>query len=239
MFNTESLFLRYMQPLLAGRRAECFEMIQSALRAGADARRLITEVIWPAMTQVNRLYHADRISMAAENMAGRINRSIADQLQVHLPRCAPIGKRALVVCADDEREEAGAQATADLLQADGWEAYFVGPGVPRDEILELVGGLRPDILVIFGTAPQAVPGVRQMIDLIREVGVCSQMNIIASGGVFNRADGLWQEVGADLFAESAADLLVAVRDLAPRSPHAQRVAIVKKRKRRRKQAAPA
>jgi hypothetical protein len=29
------------------------------------------------------------------------------------------------------------------------------------------------------------------------------MKIMLSGGVFNRAEGLWEEIGADLFAETA------------------------------------
>jgi len=35
------------------------------------------------------------------------------------------------------------------------------------------------------------------------------MKIMVSGGLFNRADGLWQEIGADLFAATALEALQA------------------------------
>ncbi|MBU0640150.1 MAG: cobalamin-dependent protein [Planctomycetes bacterium] len=230
----EPLLIRYMQPLLAGRRAECFGIAHDAIRNGHAAADFMCDVVWPAMGQVDRLYRDDRISTAIENMACRINRTVADQLQAHLPSSVPKGKRVLVACADDVREEVGSQMVADLFQADGWELYFLGGGVPNDEILSLVGELRPHLLLIFGTKPQDVPEVRKLVELIREIGVCPTMNIVVSGGIFNRADGLWQEVGADVFAESARELIQIANELKPREPQPPRLGIVKKRRRRRR-----
>jgi len=229
---SEPLLTRYMQPLLAGRRAECFEIMARALQQDWAAADLMCEVVWPAMAQIERLYKCDRINTAAENMAGRINRTVADQLQAHLPHKPRNEKRAIVVCSDDVREEVGAQMVADLLQADGWEIYFLGGGVPHDEVLAAVGNLRPNMLLIFGSIPAAVPEVRKLVHLIRDIGVCATMNIVVSGGIFNRADGLWQEVGADAFAPSAREVLALANDLGPREPQAPRVGIVKKRRRR-------
>ena len=230
----EPLLTRYMQPLLAGRRAECFQLIANAVENGQSAEDVICNVVWPAMAQVDRLFRGDRINTAIENMACRINRTVADQLQRHLPTRPTNGKRALIHCAEDVREEVGAQMVADLMQADGWEVFFIGGGVPQDEILGIVGELRPHILLIFGTEPTAVPHVRRMIDLIREIGVCQTMNVVVSGGIYNRADGLWQEVGADVYAENARDLLRLANELRPREPGAPRQGIVKKRRRRRR-----
>lgn len=231
----EPMLTRYLQPLLAGRRAECFTLVNRALLDGQPARHLLTEVVWPAMTQVDRLYREDLINSAAENMASRINRTVADVLQAHLPQSPPKGKRALIHCVEAGREEIGAQIIADLLQAAGWEAYLIGAGVPRDETLKLIGKLSPAIFVLFGTPPSAVPEVRSLIAMIRDIGVCPAMQVIASGGVFSRADGLWQEVGADVLADTAPELVEIADTLPPRAANAPRPAgLVKKRHRRRK-----
>jgi methanogenic corrinoid protein MtbC1 len=235
----EPLLMRYMQPLLAGRRGECFALIGDAVRQGRGARELLLEVVWPAINQVARLYHDDRIGAAVESMACRINRSIADQLQSHLPASQESGKALLVYCAAPAHEEIAAQIVADLFQADGWRVHFLGGAIPADEILQLVGQIRPDILLVYGSEPQAVPDVRSLIHLIRDVGVCPTMNIVVSGGVFNRAEGLWREVGADLFAELSAEMLESVNALGPRQAAPPRVGLVKKRRRRRKADAPA
>jgi methanogenic corrinoid protein MtbC1 len=233
----EPLLTRYLQPLLAGRRAECFELIAEALRTGRFAEALICDVVWPAMAQVERLYRDDRINTAAEHIACRINRTVADQLQAHLPKKPLIGKRVLIACADGEHEELGAQMVGDLFQADGWEVCFIGGGVPDDEVLAIVGQFRPEILLIFGAHPDAVPATRSMIERIREVGTCPTMNIVVIGGIFNRADGLWREIGADACCDDLRNVLTTASELDPRSPNAPRVGLVKKRRRRRKAAA--
>lgn len=231
----EPLLTHFMQPLLAGRRRDCFHLIHDALRNGYDARHLLCEVLWPAMGQLERLYDADRINTATANMAVRISRTLADQLQAHLPEAPVSGRRALITCADHLREELGAQMIADLLQADGWEVYFLGGGVPHDEVVQAIGQVSPALTVMFGARPEDVPGIRALIERIREIGICPTMNIVVSAGVFNRAEGLWEEVGADAWARDAREVLALAGELEPRRPStAPRVGLVKKRRRRRK-----
>ena len=230
----ESLLVRYLQPLLAGRRAECFNTIRQATDRGTDAEDLVCDVLWPAMVQVDRLYRDDRVNVATEHMACRINRTLVDQLQGRLTPSPSNGKRVIVTCADSVHEETGAEIAADLLQADGWEVYVLGGGVPHDEILALIGQVRPDVLLVYGTHPEDVPAMRRLVEMIREIGVCPTMNVAVSGGIYNRADGLWQEVGADVFSDSVRELRHILRDLPPRTPNAPRVGLVKKRRRRRK-----
>ena len=228
----------YMSPLLAGNRVNCREVVRRHNAAATDSFTAYHELLWPAMERVEKLYRSDRINLAAEHMATRINRSIADQLQLNLPKSAPNGKRMLILCADGEPEELGAQMCSDLLEAHGWDVYFLGGGVPNDEVLSLSGQLRPDILLVFGTQPGGVPGVRRLIDLIRSVGLNPTMNIIVSGGVFNRAEGLWKEVNADHYAKNATELLKMAGTVAPRVPSDRPASNVKKRRRRRRTETP-
>lgn len=230
----EPLLTRYMQPLLAGRRSECLTLIRESLRNGEPADRLMLEVLWPSMSQLDRLYRDDRINTAAENIASRINRMIADQLQSHLPQAVRKDRRALLVCACGERQELGGQMISDLMEADGWEITFLGGGAPADEILDLVGRTRPHVMILFGADAQSIPDARSLIELIREIGVCPTMNVIVSGGVFGRAEGLWREVGADIYADSARDVLAMANAAGPRDGHAPRIGLVKKRRRKRK-----
>ncbi len=225
---------KYMEQLLQGRRKQCRNLVRGALEHGTRPESLYFDLMWPAMEEVDQLYREDRINIATEHMATRINRFVADQVQGNLKDATPSGKRIVVTCADGEREELGAQMCTDLFEAEGWEAYFLGGGVPNDEILSLVGQIRPEILLIYGMKPQGVPGARAVIDLIREVGVNPTMNIMVSGGVFNRAPDLWKEINADLFAESVRDALKVAAEALPRIPEVRIPGAPKKRRRRRK-----
>lgn len=232
--TSQKLLDHFIEPLLEGRRHECRQIVADALRRVESPREVYERVLWPAMERVNALFREDRINVATEHMAMRITRCLADQVQAHLPRADRKGRRIVISCADGEPEELGAQICADLFEADGWDVHFLGGGVPNDEILSMVGQVRPDILLIFGTQPQGVPGVRQLIDMIREVDANPQMNIMISGGVFNRAAGLWQEINADLFAPNAQQALDVANRAEPRKPTVRIPGAPKKRRRRRR-----
>ena len=73
-----------------------------------------------------------------------------------------------------------------------------------------------------------------MIDLIREVGAHPTMNIMVSGGVFNRAEDLWKEINADLYAGTAKEALDIADNAAPRTPDMRVPGAPKKRRRRRR-----
>ena len=70
--------------------------------------------------------------------------------------------------------------------------------------------------------------------MIREIDVNPTMNIMVSGGVFNRADSLWKEVSADLFAKSAQRAIPIAEKAAPRTPAPVQPGAPKKRRRRRR-----
>ena len=212
------VFKDYVRYLFAGRRAEARDVVMTAHDRGITASKLLKQVIWPAMEEIDRLYREDHISRIQEHIAVRINRMIADQLQGYLPRAQKTGRRMVVACGAGELEELGGQVTADLFEAAGWIIWFLGSEVPNDEILQLIGKSEPDILCIYGTRPEGVPELRTLIDMIRGIGVCENMQIMVVGGVFNRAEGLAEEVKADLYAADIEDALKTTEEHPVRIP---------------------
>ena len=198
-----SLAQQYLEPLLTGDRDACRSVIDQALSRGATEYDLLTKLIWPTMELVQTLYREDRITQSTLNLATRLNRTLTDQLAAKLPRAASNGRKVMIFCGDAEPEELGGQLCADLFESNGWTVRFGGGGVPNDEVLKLIGDHRPDLLVMYGTLPSAVPAVRKLIDYLREVNSCPDMQVMCCGGIYKRADGLAEEIGADLFAADA------------------------------------
>lgn len=232
------LFKQYLEHLFVGKRCEARELVFAAQDRGIPASKLLKMVIWPAMEQVEKLYRRNHISQITEHMATRINRMLADQLHGMLARKPKSGRRMVVACGDGEGEELGAQILADLFEAGGWSVWFLGSGVPNDEILEFVGKVRPDILCIHGAKPIAVPDIRKLIELIREVGPCQDMQILVTGGVFGRAPGLADEIRADLFARTIREAMRTVEDHPIRIPKPDVPELGRRRKRKTRPAAP-
>ncbi len=228
----ENLDRAYIEHLLAGNRRACRMIIHQALEQGGKPAELYESLLWPAMAHVEKLWKQDRINRATEQLATRINRMIADQLQGMLDVAPTCGKKALLMCAPHEPEELGAQMICDVLESRGWEVYFLGGGVPDDEVLMLVGLHRPDVLIVYGTRPEDTPAIRNLIDNIRQVDPCPEMNVMLTGGIFARTDGLWNEIKADLFAANLPDTIEVVCTAEPRDPQAKASGIRRRRRRR-------
>lgn len=201
---TNTLSQQYLEPLLTGDRDACRAVIEQALNKGLPEYDLLIKLIWPTMELIQTLYREDRISQSTLNLATRLNRTITNQLASKLPRGASNGRKVLIFCGDGEPEELGGQLCSDLFESDGWNVRFGGGGVPNDEVLKLIGEIRPDVLVMYATLPAAVPSVRKLIDYLREVNSCPEMQVMCCGGIYKRAEGLSEEIGADLFAADAA-----------------------------------
>src|SRR3954470_7842276 len=200
-----SLSQQSLEPLLTGARNACRACIDQAVNRGIKEYDLLIKLIWPTMELIQTLYREDRISQSTLNLATRLNRTLTDQLAAKLPRKASNGKKVLIFCGDDEPEELGGQLCADLFESDGWTVRFGGGGGPNDEVLKLIGEHRPDLLIMYGTLPSSVPAVRKLIDYLREVNSCPEMQVMCCGGIYKRAEGLAEEIGADLYAPDAAE----------------------------------
>jgi methanogenic corrinoid protein MtbC1 len=202
----------YRECLLAGDRTLCRKIIDLALSSGISPYDLLNDLIWPTMETLQQLYREDQVTLGNMNMATRLNRAVTDQLTGRLERKESNGKKALIFCGNAEPEELGGQICADLFECDGWCVRFAGGGVPEDEILKFIGDFRPDLLVMFGTLPAGVPAVRKLIDYLREVNSCPDMQVMCCGGIYKRAEGLADEIGADLYAADAKDAVGIAND---------------------------
>jgi len=230
----DRIFERYLDALLRGDRKQCRCVIEQILQTGTPANSVYVDVIWKMMVQIEQFRREDKISPVEEHMATRINRTIVDQLQNKLPQRPQRHKKIVVCCAQDQLQELGAQMMVDLFESDGWEVRFLGGGLTNDDILGFVNEYGPDVLLVYGAGAKQAPQIRLLIDAIKDVNAWPNMRIMLSGGVFSRAEGLWQEIGADLFAATAVEALLVASGDAPAV--AEPAVLNRRRKKRRRKA---
>lgn len=229
MVEQSALYPQYLNALLSANRAQARLLMAQAISQAGRVEEVYDNLLWPTIEQLNHLLRVETVNRATHELAVRIHRQVCDQVAVHLPMTGPHGKRVVLTCGGSEPDDLAGQLVADRFEADGWEVYFLGGGVPNDEVLELIGKVRPHVLVVFSSKPSELPNVRRLIDTIRSVNACPGMNVLVGGGVFNRADGLAEEIGADLFAPTIRGVLEVALSAEPREQAGQS----RKRRRRR------
>ena len=140
------------------------------------------------------------------------------------------GRLALVACGDEDTEELAAQITADLLEADGYTVVYAGGGIANDELVSQINNLSVDHLVIYGAVAQTVPQTRLLIDRLQEIGANSKVQVVVGGGIFNRADGLAEEIGADLWAKTPDEIVEVINEFPDRKMTSDQRTVGRKRR---------
>jgi methanogenic corrinoid protein MtbC1 len=212
----ERLVERLFQAVIAGDRENARAIITEIEHEGMIPEVLTQRILWPTLEMVNTLYRADQLTTLAHHYAVRLLRLLVDQVQCRYEQQPRNGRRILMFSGVTEGDELCGQMVANLTEATGFEVFFAGGGVANDEILAAVGEQKPDVLLMFASSPSDAPNIRVLIDTIREVGACPNMQIVVGGGVFNRAEGLAEEIGADLWAKEPLELIKKLQTQADR-----------------------
>lgn len=199
--NFELALERLLQLCVSGDRVASRDFVDQIQRKGCTSLQLSTDLYWPAMQTIFRMARQDQLTDLATQYATRILRMLVDQAQIGYEQAPRNGRRILCVCGPNDAEDMAGQLCADLLEASGYEVLFAAGGVANDEILREVGLRRPDALVVFAAAASDAPKIRLLIDVIRTIGITPGMPVICGGGIFARAEGLAQEIGADATAD--------------------------------------
>ena len=222
----ESIVETLLPSLLSGDRAAVRTLVSRALGAGISAEDFTENVAWPIHEALHKLHRHDQIERISFNYATRLLRQVVDQMQLAYARNERNGRTVTLFCGSGENEDLGGQMAADLLEAAGFAVHFAGGGVASDEILEETSRRKPDFLVLFASSASDAPGIRAIIDQVREVRATPDMEIAVGGGVFNRADGLAEAIGATRSARTPLEL---VRGLQAPASVAERAAPAKAR----------
>ena len=235
----EVLLERFFNILISGDRASARSLVDELLDADCAAEKIITGLYWPTLVHVQTMHRADQMSDMAFHYATRLLHMLVDQMQLRLPQAERRSRLTMVVSGDDASEEVGAQMLCDLLEADGHDVIFAGGGIANDELVSQTNTLDVDCLVIFGAVSATIPQTRQLIDRLQTIGANDKMQVVVGGGVFSRAPGLAEEIGADLWADDPTELVALMSEFPDRRMTPEQRTVGRRRRSRNKDASAA
>ena len=210
----------YLETLLGGDREEAGRIVFRALERGETIQDVYLKVFERALKEVGRLWAASELDVGTEHFVTASTQAIMSQLYPQLMAGAqPRGSRTcLVFAVCGEFHEVGARMVADLLGRDGWHCLFLGGNLCNDDILRSVGEHKPDLLALSASLYLNVDSVARLIRTVRGERTQKDLKILVGGRPFNLEATLWQRVGADGFARTAAEAVSAAETLVSRDP---------------------
>lgn len=231
--NRDALCEQLFQVLISGNRSEASRLAREADSARLAPQELLTEIYEPTFRRIRDLHRADQLSTLSHHTATRLLRLLTDQTIGRLEPGAPNNRTLFLVTGKSEADDLCANIAAGLLEAGGFTVTFLGGGIPSDELHKRLGEVRPDILLFFSSAADDLPEIRRLIDeLHEEASIWPDMQIVAGGGVFDRAGGLSEEIGADLCVSGLDDLCESLDEFIDQRATSQQRSVGRKRQTR-------
>jgi len=198
-------FTQYLQALLKPDMAAAIRVTGGYVTNPEQLAIWWERIIYPAMYEIGRLWANGEISVGQEHLATAITQrvmAIYYPLILNLPR----QKGSVVVSSSPgELHEIGGRILSDLLELNGWDAYYTGANTSKEGIIELMKQTDSRFLCISTTLADSLPAVKSLITAVRSATIGSTPKIVVGGQAYVSDPLMWRQVGADHYAHSAHD----------------------------------
>lgn len=194
---------KYLALLLASNRTEASQLILQSVRDdNVSVQDIYLYVFQPCQREVGLLWQTGKMSVAQEHFCTAATQLCMSQLYPFIFASEKTGNVSVITCAEGELHEVGVRMVADLLEMNGWDAFYLGANVPIDSVIDFVKEKQPDMVGISATITSHLPQVKELIEKIRAIET-KHTCIMVGGYPFNVSSELFKELGADAHSSDA------------------------------------
>lgn len=188
---------------------------EAALRDGADPRKLVSEVLQPAMVVVGQRYSEGEYFLPDMLMAGRAMNSALAVLEPLLGQTGPdkIG-RVVIGTVKGDVHDIGKNMVSMFLRGTGYDVIDLGVDVPDDRFVEAVTQVQPDIVALSALLTTTMPYFKTVVHSLAKAGLRDSVKVIVGGAPVTR--NYADLIGADGYAGDAGAAAALCRRLVDR-----------------------
>jgi 5-methyltetrahydrofolate--homocysteine methyltransferase len=187
------------------------QFVQEALGAGEDAKKLLTDVMIPAMTEVGKRYEAGEYFVPELLLAGRAMKEGLAILKPHLVDASvkPAG-RVAIGTVEGDLHDIGKNLVGMMLEGAGFEVVDLGLDVRPEKYVQAVrDGAK--VIALSSLLTTTMPNMKRTIQALDEAGLRRQAAVIVGGAPVTQSYA--DEIGADGYAPDAYQAVGKVKAL--------------------------
>jgi diguanylate cyclase (GGDEF)-like protein len=217
----DALAAAYVDAVLAAQPSAAADMLDSGLRRGVPAARILDSVVVEALHEIGRLWERAEIDVAQEHLATAITHRALARVYPHVLQAAP-DSQPLVLLAGVETEQhaLASRIVADILEGGGHRTIYLGTDVPHGALVDAVLRHAPAAVALSATVGTSVAPLLRAIEAL--VAIPTPPLILVGG------QGVPQSLRSDprvTYAESGESALAALARLRETPEHAAAAAV--------------
>jgi methylmalonyl-CoA mutase cobalamin-binding domain/chain len=201
----------YQKALEIGDGELASKVVGEALAAGILPTKIYLNVLMRSQKLVGELWHAGKLSIAAEHVATQITLQEASRLRTLLKSRIKLGLKAVVTTVAGDTHAIGARAVADFLVMDGWDVDFLGVDTPAEEIAKYAAVRGAKIVCVSMVMASYLEEMRRVVTLLKKLNPAPQ--VLVGGLAFTENPELFKTIGADGVAHDPQEAVTLARQL--------------------------
>ena len=182
---------------------EALKLVEEMLAQGEDPQ-VVLDASRDAMVIVGQRFEDETYYLPELVFAGETLRKIADivkpKLQTKTSTGQSLGKIVLGTVEGDIHD-IGKDIVSFLLDVNNFEVHDLGIDVPKQEFVDKIKEVKPDIVALSGFLTLAYDSMRDTVQAIKDAGLRNDLKIMIGGGQMD--ERVSDYVGADAYGSDA------------------------------------
>ena len=212
MANEQEMFEAAAKTILDYDVAKAEAVAKQALASGIDPVALLEKGFIAGITEVGDRFDSGDVYLPELMMAADAMKAASVICEEAFPKGTVKEKKKVVIgTVAGDIHDIGKSIVVSFLSANGFDVYDLGRDVSVEQFVTKAGEVKADVVGCSALLTTTMEEQKKVVEALKEAGLRDKVKIIVGGAPTSQR---WAEqIGADAFAENAAEGVSKVREL--------------------------
>ena len=207
----------YLTALFDTDKPAALRIIQSALDGGMTPEKVVFDIIIPGMERmIGGMISDNLVTLSQHFLAAQIAEEVVDRLIPLFATAPEIRGHVVIGTSYGDFHGLGKKIVIGCLRARMFEVTDLGINVAPERFIDEAVAVGAEVIAISSMMVHTATGergARRVRQLLQERGLEGKIRIIVGGAPYRFHDSMFREVGADAWADTAAEAPAVVARL--------------------------